>query len=63
MSEQPVTAVVDGIASVASHNGVHRVVAYKLDADGKAHSTVELVIPGPALVGLLDALQKVKSLR
>jgi hypothetical protein len=52
---------VDGIYSISSHNSVHRIVCYTLNAAGQAEMTVELIIPAAALAGLVEALNKIKG--
>jgi hypothetical protein len=56
-----VNVFVDGIYSISSHNNVHRIVCYTLDAVGQAEMTVELIIPAASLAGLVEALDKVKG--
>jgi hypothetical protein len=53
---------VDGIQSIASHNGVHRVTFFKLVADGKQNEPVlELIIPATCVRSLGEALVKSSS--
>jgi hypothetical protein len=52
------TAFIDGISSVASHNGIHRVMCYSLDGEGKPEKSVELIIPHASLFSVRDALAK-----
>ena len=52
--------MVDGIQSVAIHNGVARVVFMRLDTDGKPLPSVELNIPLNQMASITQALSKVK---
>lgn len=49
---------VDGITSISSHNGVHRLVCYQLAADGTTVPCLELLIPGPAVAQISEAFRK-----
>lgn len=51
---------VDGVSSVATHNGVHRITFFRLAADGKPHPEVELIIPASATNPIIDALGKLR---
>ncbi len=57
----PPTVLIDGITSISTHNGVHRVVGFRLDPKGKPLEAVEIHVPGPALKALLEALRKVEK--
>ena len=56
MSEVEPSVLIDGISSIGSHNGVHRVVCYRLTADGKPEPVVELLIGEGPLRGVIAAL-------
>jgi hypothetical protein len=62
MSEQPKgaqaleRAFIDGIASIATHNNVHRIVCYTLTADGAPVSCVELLIPVSGIKNFAEAI-------
>jgi hypothetical protein len=50
---------VDGIQSIASHNGVHRVVFFQLIGDGRQNEPVlELIIPASSVRSIGEALVK-----
>jgi hypothetical protein len=59
MSEIYKQAMIDGVASVSSHNGIIRIVGFQLDAAGKQVPSVELLVPPGAVGSLLEALEKV----
>ena len=61
MAEAVGIAFVDGVASISSHNSVHRVVCYKLNAAGQPEKTIELLIPAASVSGFAHALGKLKS--
>jgi|TARA_R110001583_G_scaffold195427_1_gene373256 hypothetical protein len=52
--------MVDGIQSVAIHNGVARIVFMRLDTNGKPLPTVELNVPMNQMSSITQALGKVK---
>ena len=52
--------MVDGIQSVAIHNGVARVLFMRLDTDGEPLPSVELNIPMNQVASITTALSKVK---
>lgn len=56
----PLNLVVDGIQSVAVHNGIARVLFMRLDVDGKPLPAVELNIPMNQMKAISQALGKVK---
>jgi hypothetical protein len=61
MPDAVTIAFVDGISSISSHNSVHRIVCYKLNAVGQPEKSVELLIPASSLGGFAGALNKLKS--
>jgi hypothetical protein len=61
MSDTVAIAFVDGISSISSHNSVHRIVCYKLNAGGQPEKSVELLIPASSLNGFAAALGKLRS--
>jgi hypothetical protein len=57
--KDPVKMFVDGIQSIASHNGVHRVVFFNLVGDGKQNAPVlELMVPVNAARSIGEAFMK-----
>jgi hypothetical protein len=52
--------LVDGISTVATHNGVHRVTWFKLTSDQKPEPICELMIPASAVQGVVAALSKLR---
>lgn len=52
--------MVDGIQSVAIHNGVARIVFMRLDTNGKPLPSVELNVPMNQMPSITQALGKVK---
>ncbi|OGR06880.1 MAG: hypothetical protein A2511_17525 [Deltaproteobacteria bacterium RIFOXYD12_FULL_50_9] len=50
--------LVDGISSIAIHNGVVRVQFMRLGMDGKPQPTVELHIPVTSIKSVMEALGK-----
>jgi hypothetical protein len=61
MSESVALAFVDGVSSISSHNSVHRIVCYKLNAAGQPEKSIELLIPAASIGGFAGALGKLKS--
>lgn len=60
MSQLP-SFLADGIAAIGNHNGVHRIVLYKLTTGQQAEHTVELLIPDRALEGFVSALMRLRA--
>lgn len=60
MSTTP-SFLADGIATIASHNGVHRVTFYKLTSDQKPEPAVELLLPEKAVAELAAALGRLSG--
>ena len=58
MTDQPKQALIDGVSTISSHNGIIRIVAYQLDNTGKQVPSVELLVPPGAVKSLLEALEK-----
>jgi hypothetical protein len=56
--ERQSTFLVDGVSAVAVHNGVARVQFMKINIDGKANDSHELLIPISAIKLVMDALRK-----
>ena len=52
--------MVDGIQSVAIHNGIARIVFMRLSTDGTPLPSVELNIPINQMLSITQALGKVK---
>jgi hypothetical protein len=52
--------MVDGIQSVAIHNGVARIVFMRLDTNGEPLPSVELNVPMNQMSSITQALGKVK---
>jgi hypothetical protein len=61
MPDSVTIAFVDGISSISSHNNVHRIVCYKLNAAGQPEKCVELLIPAASIGGFAGALGKRRS--
>jgi hypothetical protein len=59
VNSQDMVCFIDGISSIATHNGVHRIIFYKLTADQRPEPTVELVVPDSSLRGIVDAMARV----
>jgi hypothetical protein len=55
------TYLVDGISTIAIHNGVVRVQFMRLGMDGKPKPTIELQLPTTSLKSVLEALRKVSA--
>jgi hypothetical protein len=53
--------LIDGVHSMAIHNGVARVIMMRLGVDGKATPTVELHIPLNSMKSILETFQKIKT--
>ena len=50
---------VDGVQSIASHNGVHRIVFFHLAGDGRQNEAVlELIVPASSVRSIGEALIK-----
>ena len=59
VTAEPQKIFVDGIQSIASHNGVHRVVFFNLVGDGRSNEPVlELIIPASSIRAVGEALVK-----
>ena len=52
------TFLVDGVSAVAVHNGVARVQFMRLDVDGTAKNSHQLLIPISAIKAVMDAMRK-----
>lgn len=57
---QPDNFLVDGIQSVAIHNGIARIVFMRLDTKGEPLPSVELNVPMNQVPAITAALSKVK---
>ena len=57
MAETP-TVLVDGISSIAAHNGVHRITFYRLGNEPDPKQVIELQVPATSLRGIVEALQR-----
>jgi hypothetical protein len=60
MGSSGLRVLADGITSVASHNNVHRVVCYQLNAKGEAEPSVEILIPSASVKAFAAALSRLK---
>jgi hypothetical protein len=60
MDAQP-TLLVDGVSSIAIHNGVARVQFMRLDLDGRPTDSHEVMIPMGAVQSIIEALQKLQG--
>jgi hypothetical protein len=54
------SVLVDGVRSVAFHNGVYRVAFFRIDTDGKPQHVLSLAVPENCAGQLLDAFNKMK---
>jgi len=52
--------LIDGISTIASHNGVHRMVCFKLTSDQKPEPICELMIPASATQAIVQAISKLR---
>ena len=54
-----VKVFIDGIQSIASHNGVHRIVFFQLVGDGRQNESVlEMIVPASSMRSIGEALLK-----
>lgn len=60
MESQP-TFLVDGVSSIAIHNGVARVQFMRLGLDGQPNDSHEVLIPMGAVPSIIEALQKLQG--
>ena len=60
MQTQP-TLLVDGVSSIAIHNGVARVQFMRLGLDGLPTDSHEVLIPLGAVPSIIEALQKLQG--
>jgi len=51
-------AFIDGITSIATHNGVHRIICYKLTERGQPLPSVELLVPSTSVPELVSAFSR-----
>lgn len=59
MTNEVKKVFVDGIQSIGSHNGVHRIVFFALVGDGRQNEPVlELLMPANTVRSIADALSK-----
>lgn len=49
------TVFIDGVSSIALHNGVYRLVAFRYDPDGQPADVLEIAVPLEGLARLVDA--------
>jgi hypothetical protein len=61
MDNQVQLAVIDGVSAIASHNGVHRIMCFRLSMEGKPEPALELVVPPGAAAALADAFRKIRG--
>jgi len=54
----PSSYFVDGVSSIALHNGVYRITFVRLDKDARPVNEVELLVPQSQFRELLAGLQK-----
>jgi hypothetical protein len=50
--------LVDGVSSIALHNGVARIQFMRLNVEGKAEPVCELAVPGPQVRSIMEAFAK-----
>jgi hypothetical protein len=55
------TLLVDGVSSIAIHNGVARVQFMRLGLDGQQINSHEVLIPMGAVPSIIEALQKLQG--
>ena len=55
------TFLVDGVSSIAIHNGVARLQFMRLDFEGSAVPSHEVWVPVPAMKSILEALRKIPT--
>ena len=60
MDTQPIL-LVDGVSSIAIHNGVARVQFMRLDLDGRPTDSHEVLIPMGAVQSIIEALHKLQG--
>ena len=48
----------DGVSSSSAHNGIHRLVLFHLDKDGKPSDEVEIAMPERALKDIVEVLSR-----
>jgi hypothetical protein len=54
------SVLIDGVTSIASHNGVSRVQCYRFGPDGKPETVIELLMTPAVAKTLIEALGKVR---
>jgi hypothetical protein len=54
------SVLVDGVQSVAFHNGVFRVIFFRFDAAGKPQQVLSLAVPQSCTNQILDAFGKMR---
>jgi len=59
--EAQLTILVDGVSSIAIHNGVARVQFMRLGLDGQPTDSHEVLIPMGAVPSIIEALQKLQG--
>ena len=60
MDNFPETVFIDGVSSIGTHNGVHRIVCYQLSESGKPQPNLELQIPAAAVRAFAEAIAKLR---
>jgi hypothetical protein len=58
MAQTDQQAFIDGITSIATHNGVHRIVRYKLTERGQPQPSVELLVPSTSVGEFVNAFSR-----
>jgi hypothetical protein len=58
---QVTSVLVDGISTIATHNGVHRIVMYRLGSDQKPEQVIELQLPEKSTADVLAALGRLSG--
>ncbi|MGD0866303.1 MAG: hypothetical protein ABSA49_12180 [Rhizomicrobium sp.] len=61
MAEPEISAFVDGIVSIGTHNNVHRIVCYRLTSENQPEPTLELIIPTASIAGFIAALTRLSG--
>ena len=59
--EAQLSLLVDGVSSIAIHNGVARVQFMRLGLDGQPTDSHEVLIPMGAVPSIIEALQKLQG--
>ena len=61
MAQAELNVLIDGIVSIGTHNGVHRIVCYRLTSENRPEPAIELIVPADSLPGLIAALTRLSD--